>query len=159
MRVDQLATKKNISIVYFNKTPVEGLQSFRNILFKLNLGLPRPYNVLIPSLIKALNLGYKELYVIGADHSWLEELRVNDKNEALLNQKHFYDYQTSKFEPMYHAKRGGKRVHEILYKLMKAFEGYFYIREYAESLGSQIYNATPNSYIDAFERRSLNQIK
>lgn len=151
--------KKNshIRICYFNRTPIEGFAFFRNICFRWNLGMPRPHNVLIPSIMVGINLGYKRQYLLGVDHSWLPEVTVNSKNEVLVNQKHFYDEDTAQPLPM--SKQGGNRkLHEVLHKWYVSFKSYFIIQEYATDRGVTIYNATPNSFIDAFERKALDDL-
>ncbi|NJK83306.1 MAG: hypothetical protein HC912_05290 [Saprospiraceae bacterium] len=120
--------------------------------------MPRPHNVLIPALMISLNAGLKNIFIVGADHSWLEELTVNDKNEALLHQKHFYDQASSKQDYMYQLGKRPRRLHEILEKFMLSFKAYFDIKEYAISIGASIWNATPVSYIDAFERKPLDDL-
>lgn len=141
----------NIKIVYYNNTPVEGVQYVINYLFKLNLGMPRPHNVLIPTIYLALNIGYKIIYIFGADHSWHEEIKINSSNKVTVNHEHFYDKGEQRM-PMY--KLDGKEyyLHDIFRKLHYAFKGYFILRDYAEFLGAKIYNASSKSYIDAFER-------
>jgi hypothetical protein len=157
--MNQLGQNRQLKIVFYNNTAVEGSRRIAFFLFRRNLGIPRPHNVLIPSLMLSINSGYREVVLLGADHSWLEELSVNDKNEALLNQKHFYDADTSRPDRMYRQlKRRPRRVHEILEKLMFAFRSYFEIRDYAETKGTKIINATPGSYIDAFEREILENV-
>ena len=53
--------------------------------------------------------------------------------------------------------KGHRKMHEILEKWMLAFKGYFFIKEYAvNKKKSKIINITPNSYIDAFDRKNLN---
>ena len=54
-----------------------------HFFFSKGLAMPRPHNVLIPSIMNLAYLGYKELYIVGADHSWLSEITVNENNEAL----------------------------------------------------------------------------
>jgi len=44
---------------------------------------------------------------------------------------------------------------ELLTKFVHAFNGYFILKDYAKSQGTTIINATPGSYIDAFERVDL----
>ncbi|MEO1053525.1 MAG: hypothetical protein AAFX87_23015 [Bacteroidota bacterium] len=153
----QSRLKKNphIKIHYFNNTPIEGFRWFRHLMFKSNLGMPRPHNVLIPCLMISLALRYKEISLLGADHSWLPEISVTDENDVLINQKHFYDEHTSKAMPLDKRGKGKRRLHELLNKFMNAFKGYFIIKEYAESLNASILNATKNSYIDAFDRITL----
>ncbi len=146
-----IASNTYIKVQYFNPTPVEGYKWFRHLAYNLQLGMPRPHNVLIPSIMLGMALRFKTIYLWGADHSWLNEISVDDNNCVLVNQKHFYDENTSKSQPMNKFK-GTRRLHEVLIKFVHAFKGYFDIEEYAQSKRIKIYNATPNSYIDAFER-------
>ena len=44
-----------IKIVYYNTTPIEGWKPFRHWCFRHNLGMPRPHNVLIPSIFLLIN--------------------------------------------------------------------------------------------------------
>lgn len=148
-----------VKVHYFNPTPVEGYRNFRNLLFRLNLGMPRPHNVLIPSIMLAINSGFKKIYLLGADHSWLHEITVDDDNDVLINQKHFYDEKTAVARSMHKAGRGKRRLHEVLIKFYYSFEGYHIIKDYAESRRVEIFNATKGSYIDAFERVTLEKIK
>ena len=150
-----VAPNPNIRIHYFNPTPVEGFRWFRNLLFKLNMGMARPHNVVIPSLMIGLNLGFKDIYLFGVDHTWMQELSVDDNNRVLVNMKHFYDEKQSKGEPVQKLGRGERKLHEVLNKFLRTFEGYFPIQEYAETQNAKIYNCTPGSFIDAFERLKL----
>ncbi|MGI9544563.1 MAG: hypothetical protein ACR2MX_14980 [Cyclobacteriaceae bacterium] len=157
-----LETNTNIKIFYFNNTPVEGPPAFRHFLFRKNLGMPRPHNVLIPSIFLALNLEFKKIYLAGADHSWTREISVNDQNQVLIGQKHFYDAETTqetlgKNKPAAQAMYLGgtnqtRKLHEVLIKFVRSFQSYWVLKSYAASLDASIINITPGSYIDAFER-------
>ncbi len=157
--IDRIKKNKLISINYFNTTPIEGFKWFKILAFRLGLGSPRPHNVLIPSLLIAINTGFKKVILIGADHSWLKDISVNDNNEALVNQKHFYDANTSKPEIMRNKGVQPRKLHEILQKFVYSFSSYFDLREFATSRNVDIYNATPNSFIDAFERKDLGDVQ
>lgn len=150
-----IGKNKYISVVYINRTPVEGFSWFRHILFKMGLGMPRPHNVIIPSLFISINLGFKTIIIVGVDHSWLPETSVDDHNNVLVCQKHFYDENEAKPEGMIKINDGSRKLHEVLEKWMISFKSYFTLRSYAESNGVKILNATPNSFIDAFERIKL----
>ncbi len=141
---------KRINFLFFNLTPIEGYQTFCNHMIRRGLGMPRPHNVLIPTLVLALNTGYSKMSIFGADHSWLPEVFVTKSNRVLLSQKHFYDENSAKAEPMNKGGKGERKLHEILQKWMYAFSGYFIIENYSKSLNAKIINKTPNSYIDAF---------
>lgn len=151
----KIATNKLIKVYYFNTTPIEGFSGFKFFCFNKNLGMPRPHNVLIPSIMLSINLLYKNIYLLGAEHSWLKDLWVNDSNEVLLTQKHFYDEGSAKPLPMNKLGKGSRKLHEVLIKFVYAFQGYFELRAYAETKAVRILNATPDSYIDAFERVPL----
>ncbi|WNB17271.1 hypothetical protein [Marivirga arenosa] len=160
---------KYISIYYFNTTPISGLSFFTNFCFSNNLGMPRPHNVLIPAMMLGIRMRYEYLYVAGADHSWLKEIYVDSDNEVLLSQKHFYDNQAKKQEhyrdmsvaqPMYHGGSAATRkLHEVIEKFYYTFRSYWKIKSYAEDKSVNIYNITPESYIDAFDRIDITQKK
>ncbi len=151
----QIQHNENITIYYYNNIPIEGWNLFKNWCFNRHLGMPRPHNVMIPSLMLSIAFGYKTIYLLGADHSWLPEISVTENNEVLINQKHFYDYDTSKGQPLDKRGTGKRTLPELLYKFMTAFNSYFEIRRYSDHKGVKILNATKNSYIDAFERMKL----
>ena len=153
----QRLLKKNpeIRIVYYNNTPVEGWKWFRHMCFRLNLGMPRPHNVLIPCLTHTINMGYSKIYLWGADHSWLSEISVDNQNKVLINQKHFYDQDSSVGKPLDKRGVGERNMPELLTKFVHAFNGYFVLKEYARDCNVSVINATPGSFIDAFERIDL----
>jgi len=150
-----LKSNPKIRLIYYNNTPIEGWRWFRHLCLRLNLGMPRPHNVLIPCLTHAINMGYNKIYLWGADHSWLSEISVNSQNQVLINQKHFYDYQTARGKPLDKRGIGQRNMPELLTKFVHAFNGYFVLKEYAQSRGVSIFNATPGSFIDAFDRIDL----
>lgn len=153
--LDQFKQNPHLRLHFYNLTPVEGTVRLRNWLFKLGMGIPRPHNVLIPSIMIALKQGYHAIYLLGADHSWLPEISVNERNEVLVHQKHFYDEQSSRPDRMYMAGQRPRYLYEVLEKFCHTFKSYFVIKDYAQTIGANIYNATPNSFIDAFERKNL----
>jgi hypothetical protein len=151
-----LNKNKNIQIKYINLTPADGFNSLTHWLFKKNLAMPRPHNVMIPSLIIGINLDFKTIYLVGAEHSWLKDITVNDNNQALIHNKHFYDTNTSKAKAFDKKGKGARNLPEILFTLMTTFNSYFVIKNYAEKQSVRIINCTEGSYIDAFERKKLN---
>jgi hypothetical protein len=151
----KVSENKNIFLRKYNATPIEGFQGFCNFVFRKNLGVPRPHNVLIPSLIIGLNLPFKTIYVAGADHSWLSEISVDDDNRLLMNQKHFYDQNISKAETVKQRDFSEAHIHNTLYHMYVAFKSYFVIKSYAQSIDKKIFNITPKSFIDAFDRKSI----
>ncbi len=156
--IDAIKKNKYINIIYYNTTPVEGSACIKHILYRMGLGGPRPHNVLVPSILQMLNSRYKKIYLLGADHSWLPQLSVNDNNEVLLNQKHFYDEKKSTPKPMHKNEgRENRLLHEVLHKFYISFKNYHDLNEYAKSRGAQIINLTEESFIDAFPRKKLKE--
>lgn len=150
-----IGVNENITIKYVNITPIEGFSSFINWALKANLGLPRPHNVLIPAIKVAIDLSYQEIVVLGADHSWLKDIYVGVDNKVYLSQKHFYDNNPTP-EVMYDGTSNRVRtLSEMLMKFVHSFRSYFVLKTYADSKGINVYNATPESFIDAFERKLL----
>lgn len=153
---DLFKNKPNIHIHYFNRTPIEGCRSINHFLFRCHLGMPRPHNVLIPSLFIGINMEYQNIYLIGADHSWIPLIFVTSQNDVLFTNQHFYEEKKLKPHPMRKA-TGKRKLHEVLDKFMLTFKGYFILKSYAKTKKVKIWNATPSSFIDAFDRRKIEE--
>jgi len=150
-----LVENPKIQVAFFNTTPIEGFKFFRYFCYNHNLGMPRPHNVMIPSLMIALSLNYTSIYLLGADHSWLKNISVTEENEVLLTQKHFYDKNSAIPRPMDNQGKGSRKLYEVLQKFVYAFEGYFEIEAYSSTRKQKIINCTEGSYIDAFTRSAI----
>ena len=150
----RLSDIPHLTISYYNLTPVEGCKSLSHRLFNLGLGMPRPRNVLIPSIMLAIREGYGTIYIAGADHSWTRTLWVDEDNRVVSIQPHFYqdnEEEKKRVATEYH----NYPLHQILQSLYIAFRSYFDIADYAKTKGIDILNITPDSFIDAFPRLRL----
>lgn len=148
---------QNIKIEYFNFVAVEGFDWIENWAYSSGRGMPRPRNVLIPSIMIAMEMGYGNIYVTGADHSWTKTLSVNERNEVVSIQPHFYK-EDEKEEKRIKVDYLKYPLHQIVYSFYLAFKSYHEIQRYAISKGVNIYNSTPESFIDAFPRKGLENI-
>ncbi|MEY3236620.1 MAG: hypothetical protein RI883_721 [Bacteroidota bacterium] len=156
-RLKNLLSKNSfIKPYYFNTTPIEGFDFFCNWCFSKGYGMSRPHNVLIPAIMNSISLGYKNIYILGADHSWMSEISVTEQNIPLVNQKHFYDENESQPQKMQDYITRHRRLHEIIHKFYLSFKGYWEIKRFADKKKISIYNASEFSMIDAFDRRKLN---
>jgi len=144
----------NVSVKRFNMVGAEGFAFLKKILYNARMAMPRPRNVLIPSIMAGIWLGYDKIYIAGADHTWTQTLAVNDRNEVVSVQPHFY---TDDKDELLRTSTVYKdiRMHQILESFSIAFKAYHDIARYAESAGVEIINVTPGSFIDAFPRESL----
>lgn len=147
-------TNPLLTICRFNAVGAEGFGWLTRWLFNCRRAMPRPRNVLIPSIMAGIWMGYKNIYVSGADHSWLKTISVNDNNEVVSVQPHFYK-EDEREKARVVSEYKGYRLHQILYSFYVAFRAYFDIADYAASRGVNVYNSTPGSFIDAFPRRPL----
>lgn len=149
-----ITMNSHITVERFSMTGFESFAPVEHFAFKHGWGLPRPRNVLIPSIMIGLGLGYKEIFILGADHTWTTTLSVDEENHVVSVQPHFYndnDKEKSRVTATYR----DVRLHEILESFSIAFKSYHIIRRYADAIGAHIYNSTPGSFIDAFERKPL----
>jgi hypothetical protein len=143
-----------ITVCHFNFVAIEGFEWLEHIAFKHRLGMPRPRNVLIPSIMIGIWLGFHNIYLLGADHSWLKTLSVDDNNRVVSIQPHFYK-EDAKEEQRISATYVNIRLHEVLKSFYIAFQSYHRLQRYASTIGVNVFNATPGSMIDAFPRRSI----
>lgn len=153
-RAAALLGDSRVGLATFNFIGAEGFGWFESLAYRTGLAMPRPRNVLIPAIMTAIAAGYHEIYVVGADHSWLETLRVNERNNVVSVQPHFYADSKAELERS-EAQYRGIRLHQLLDSFRIAFRSYHTLRRYADRRGIRIFNATPGSYIDAFERKPL----
>lgn len=144
----------NISVATINAVGIEGWHWLTRAAYSSGRGMPRPRNVLIAAIMAGVQMGFRKIYIVGADHSWMQTISVNDDNQVVSVQPHFYkdnDKELKRINTAYlHYP-----LHQIIHSFYVAFKAYHDIRAYADRSGIEIYNATPGSFIDAFERRPL----
>lgn len=145
---------RNITVEGFNFVGIEGFGWLTRAAFDAGRGMPRPRNVLIPAIMTGIRLGYKEIYITGADHSWTKTLDVDDDNRVVTVQPHFYKDDEAERQRVTQVYRD-IHMHDILLSFHIAFKAYFAIADYARRRHIDIYNATPGSFIDAFPRLQL----
>jgi hypothetical protein len=140
-----LSANKKIAIIPYNHTPVNGYKCISHFFYRNNLGMPRASNVLNAAIFIALNVGYKKLYIYGADHSWLKDLFIDENNNLCSYQNHFYE---DKKVPYIMAKGS---LLEGLRGMIEALESYKLLDIYSKSVNSMVINKTDGSYIDIFD--------
>lgn len=141
-----------LKVRYFNLTPVEGFKWLVHRLYSLGLGMPRPRNVMIPAIMEGIRLGFRKIYLCGADHTWTKTLDVDRENFVVSIQPHFYEDNEAEHRRVRETYKG-LRLHDVLGSMTVAFRSYWQIADYARSRGIEIINATPDSMIDAFPRK------
>lgn len=152
--VKKLDLPQNVRLDTFNAVGTEGFKLFERLVYKSGLGMPRPRNVLIPSIMVGIWLGYKTIYLCGADHSWMRDIRVTEDNEVVSGMNHFYKESDKEIRRARNEYKSF-RLHDIVLSYYTAFSSYHRIADFARKEGVDIINATPGSYIDAFRRSEL----
>lgn len=151
---ESIEKNDNITVKRYNLTPGEGMRGPVHWLYRKGLAMPRPRNVLVASIMVALRDGYRDIYLVGADHSWSRDLRVDEENHVVYVLNHFYkdsDKEHKRIDRLYE----NYKLHEILNSMMIAFRSYHQILRFADEIGAKITNCTPGSFIDAFPRANL----
>lgn len=141
-----------VEYIPYHYESYDGFEFLRFYIYKKGLSMPLLYNVLQPSIFNAINMGYKEIRLYGVDHSWTENIRVNEENQVCLVDRHFYDVSHCEMKPWKKTDGFNWKMYEILRDLSKSFFSYNQVKEYADKKGCRIVNYTHNSYIDAFDR-------
>lgn len=125
-----------------------------------NMIAPPAQTVLNVCIYLAIYWYYKEIYLIGADTSFLESLRVDQKtNEIFIKSAHFYQEEDVYSDNYYEASKGTKMegwtLHDLIWAYGNMFKMYSDLKDYADYKGVKIYNASEYSWINVFERKKL----
>ena len=109
------------------------------------MGIPSTRNVLIPAIQLMINIGYKELYLYGAEFSWTKTIDVDPKNnKVFMNDRHFYNK-----EDIHYYEKGWYKWY--LEAIIDMLGGMDQLTKYALSRKVRIINRTKGSFVDAFE--------
>ncbi|WP_303741153.1 hypothetical protein [uncultured Duncaniella sp.] len=148
----------NVTVKYYNLTPAEGFGWLMRPVYDMGLAMPRPRNVLIPSIMSAMREGFRRVVLIGADHNWSKTLWVTERNCVVSVQPHFYkddDKELRRAEEIFR----NVRIHDVYENYAIAFRSYHNLKAYTDRRGVEVLNATPGSFIDAFPRTTLRHLK
>lgn len=110
------------------------------IKFDMTKNMTAPFNVILGCLQTAIYMGFKEIYLLGCDFNSFASLKVEhcyDKGDA-----------PARIMPI---------GFELKYYSMVSYHHYA-IEKYARKRDISIYNLTPNSLLDAYERKSLESV-
>lgn len=159
--IDFLCDNKNIQIDYYNNRNQDVGKMDKFEAWDRNYIAPPAQTVLNTALYLALFWRYENVFLIGADSSFFEDLRIDqDSNDICSVDSHFYkkkneetnDEQSKKEKYLI---RKDITLHELIFRYGKMFEGYYELARYAEYKGIKVYNASEYSWINVFERKKL----
>ncbi len=141
-----------IKVYFFNTLTIEGAELFRHKFYNAGIGMPFVGNVLIAANMLAINMGYVNIELYGAEHSIHTQAYVNEKNQVALEYEYF-DGSSAEFvfwddlDPT-----RPQKYHEFLTHWTRTFSAYHKVQFFAKYKKCHILNMTKDSYIDAFQR-------
>lgn len=144
-----------VTFAFFNRTVADGSRPVRHWLYRRQLGMPPPQNVLIGALMAALAMGFKKIVFLGADHSWHQGLEIGADGKLVSAEHHFYDQKPWKVVVEHPETLQRATLHDYFFNLYRTFRSYHLIQEFAVAMDATIINASSVTFIDAFERKSL----
>ena len=144
----------NIKILEINSIPYDGFPQLRNYLYKKGVTMPQIGTVAHLAIYASLNLGYEEIKLYGVEHTFLDSLCVNEKNQLCNKDKHFYDNEEVELKPILKNDSINEvwKISDYLYGISLMFKGHDLLADYAKYLDVKIINCTKGSMIDSYER-------
>jgi|GEM_PF-501679 hypothetical protein len=106
--------------------------------------ISQAFDILVTALDLAIYMGFKSIYVIGADHHYFFPKFVESKNPP---PSYFFDINNTAHD-VYEPKRKFTKKHAEF--ITTLWQQYYAIKRYAHQQQINIYNATPNSHLDVF---------
>ena len=156
--LNPIRMNRNIKIIAFHSLRYCGPEKCRNWFYSKGLGNGEFGTVALNALYASIQCGYKEIYLYGIDHTFFDNLAVNEKNELCFRDTHYYGTD-SKLRPMLNHYNGLRfpskpfRMSEFLFEKANLFRGHEIMNKYANYVNCKVYNCTPNSLVDEYERK------
>ncbi len=144
--INYISQNPMVHIRYISTMKFYGYSWLRAILLDKQYCSFGSINVLIPGLYAAIQMGYKNIVLFGAEHSWHNQLYITDNNRVAMMDPHFYGQNE-------HCRiLEDEDIGDVFACMSEAFKSYKELDFYAQKKDICIENATPGSYIDAFRR-------
>ncbi len=143
-----------VQVFFFNYTIFEGFEGLKFAFFNAGLAMPQCQNVLNAALFHCIRRGYDKVILLGADHTWHEDIRLNEDNELRVYDTHFYQDKAKDISAMF-LKTRGSYLRQAFLNLHKVYRSYEIIAAYALSKGVEVINSSSKSYIDVFKKVKL----
>ena len=150
-----LGKNTNISIGFFQTENQNVYSMTKYEAWDKNLLSTPSRNVLQTSLYLSLFWNYKEIYLIGADFSFIEGVHIDQNtNELYMIEPHFYREKSVGQEDERRLKDNLK-LHEKLARMAETYSVFEELADYALHKKAKVYNASEFSWIDSFPRKKL----
>ena len=93
-------------------------------------------------------MGYKNIYLYGADHTWTRDLFVDDDNVVCYGDKHVYNKNLTVIKKK-------EKFAELLNQFSLMFKSHYLLEKYSNEEGVKIWNCGSDSFLDAYERLKM----
>lgn len=123
-----------------------------HFLYKHNLANFGMQNVVLEALYYAISTQSNEVFLAGVDMSEFKGLYVAEDNYIYLESKHSYGTELVKIDNGGFFKKG--ELFKLLLCYQKMFEQFYYAQKYANYMNVKVYNLSPYSFIDVFEKNT-----
>ena len=117
-------------------------------MYEENYSSPATYTVALAALYAGIQMGYKTIYLHGNDFSFICNYYVDENNQVYITSQHAYESSAERI-------RMNISMKEAMEAAYYSMVGYDNIAKYAEDEGVKIYNLSVHSYIDVFEKLTL----
>lgn len=117
-------------------------------LLRNNIAMPEGQGVIILALYVAIQLGYKEIYLHGADANTILTLAVDLDNNLYIRDSHYYEKSVKRNLTAF----AGQNFLGELYANYVLFKGLYDIQKYSVACNSRIINMSKDSLIDCYEK-------
>ncbi len=153
----KIAVNDNITVRVFPTTIFYGFEKIHYYFLKRGRVIPGMQNVVIPAVFLAIIMGYKNIYLFGVEHSWMHDIFCDDDNQLYLYDRHAYGVEK---RLIYKDPYGKIRpsMYEQLMSTATAFKQHIELQKFAKYSGVNVYNVTPGSFLDVYERKRLESI-
>ena len=147
-------TNSNIHFRYLYKRSCDDFETtLRNRLFKTGYFMPTESTVVNTALWIAILEGYCEVELYGIDTDQYKSLEVGEDNNLYVVEHHFNEpdvrhpiVSDTLYRPL--------KLHEMLNVYAGMLKSYCLLGQFAEYMGVKVYNCSPGSAVDAFERKN-----
>lgn len=154
INTNQLFNKHQVNYI----APYAGINDIHKIGIDLTQSIFGYYVISELAIQIALFMGFKEIYLLGLDHTWLKEVINNRKfdhqfyplNTGILGKKNLSEFNIKV--------QSGITFQKLITMYSGFHNGYNALKEYGETKGIKIYNATKGGMLEIFERIELEEV-
>ena len=147
--IRKIIVNPSISIVPLSTLQFEGFEKKRYYSYKKGIAVPCYVNVVIMIEYILLNMGCKDIWLYGVDHTFFTNMVVNEENHVGYSESHFYG---EEFVELKDYDGSYLTICSWLMDKYLTFKEHENMRGYAGYLGARIVNCTKGSLIDAYVR-------